>query len=437
MKSSSESIWLLGSRRLGGLGGRHGLVGPGATRRSSFSLYFAIALLLISVGLGIHTNLRSSDIQRMQTSIDLRLLRVQILNESITNTLSAALLDENILKAASYGTLSEELERTLFEVRALTKSLRMAAEAERLAQQSERLQLTRSRAMALMSDELWPEARALLSDDAYLRSRKISEISSDLAVTAVTSELAQMSSVHERLRLGSLWAILCAVVLLLWVGKRHSQHLRREGLEQSRLREALAQANQELEQKVSERTYELERANERLEMLSTIDPLSGLANRRKLDIVLEQQWYRASADASSMAIIMVDIDHFKSYNDTYGHQAGDVCIRLLADVLARNVRRPGELAARYGGEEFLLVLPNTSLEQACALAEKIRLEFARLAPSLECYTSEPRVTISLGVAATIPTAETSLSALVQAADRALYQAKNNGRNQISRDAMIP
>lgn len=122
--------------------------------RSTAGLYFAIVLLLLSVGVGIYTDLQSREIQRIQSSIDLRLLRVQILNESINNTLSAALLDQNILRAANYGTLSEDLQRTLFEVRALTRPLRMAAEGERLAQQSERLELTRSRAMALMNDEL-------------------------------------------------------------------------------------------------------------------------------------------------------------------------------------------------------------------------------------------------------------------------------------------
>ena len=397
---------------------------------SNISLYFAIFLLLLSVGVGIYTDLRSSEIQRIQTSIDLRLLRVQILSESINSTLSAALLDQNILRAASYGTLSQELGRTLSEVRVLTRPLRMAAEAERFAQQSERLQLTRSRAMALMSDELWREARALLSDDAYLRTRKISEISSELAVTAVTSELAQMARVHERQRLGALWAILFAVVLLLWVGRRHSELLRREALEQTRLHDALAQANQELERKVSQRTAELERVNERLETLSTIDALSGLANRRKLDEVLQEQWQQARENACWLAVIMVDIDHFKAYNDTHGHQAGDVCIQLLADVLSVHVRHFGELAARYGGEEFVLVLPRMDLAQACALAEQIRLEFASQATCLKSLPSEHCVTISLGVAAMMPTADTSLDCLIRAADRALYRAKNKGRDQV-------
>lgn len=400
--------------------------------RSTAGLYFAIVLLLLSVGVGIYTDLQSREIQRIQSSIDLRLLRVQILNESINNTLSAALLDQNILRAANYGTLSEDLQRTLFEVRALTRPLRMAAEGERLAQQSERLELTRSRAMALMNDELWREARELLSDDAYLRARKISEISSDLAVTAVTSELAQMSRVHESQRRGALWAILCAVVLLLWVGKHHSGRLRRDASEQGRLRQALAQANHELERKVSQRTAELEKANERLEILSTIDALSGLANRRKLDQVLEQRWEQALEAASCLAVIMVDVDRFKAYNDTYGHQAGDVCIQLLAKVLSASATHPGQLVARYGGEEFMLVLADTDVEQACAVAEQIRLEFSSQAKLLKRLSSDPCVTISLGVAAMIPTAGTHFDCLVRAADRALYQAKHNGRNQVCR-----
>lgn len=128
MKSLTEPLAPDSVRQLSNPGGnRRGL------NRSNAGLYFAIVLLLLNVGVGIYTDLRSSEIQRIQSSVDLRLLRVQILNESINNTLSAALLDQNILRAANYGTLSEDLQRTLFEVRALTRPLRMAAEGERLA----------------------------------------------------------------------------------------------------------------------------------------------------------------------------------------------------------------------------------------------------------------------------------------------------------------
>lgn len=398
--------------------------------RGNGSLYLAIAILLFSVGIGIHTDLRSSAIERQRTAIDDRLSRVQTLTEAINGMLASAMLEENILRSAGYDTLTEELRTTLRDVRELSGNLRLAPEAERLQEQTVRLLAMQERAVDLMNGNQWLAARAVLSDDTYLRMRKIYEISSELAIIALNSELMESDRLHEQQRLGALWLILLAVVLLLWVGRRHSLRLSDEAGQQARLREALAQAYQELEIKVQERTAELEDANMRLARLSEVDGLSGLANRRKLDDVLEREWQRAARHGEWLAIIMLDIDNFKAYNDNYGHQAGDACIQALSAVLAGSVRRAGDLAARYGGEEFVLVLPGVDLEGARKAAESLRLAFMNLALPHAYSPTAPVVTVSLGVAAAVPMADGSVDSLLRAADEALYAAKRTGRNRV-------
>lgn len=399
-------------------------------RRVDVSLWVAIVLLLASVGIGIYTDVRSIDTQRIKTAIDARLLRVQILNEAINNTLATTLFEENILRSANYIAQTDQLQRILHEIRALTAGMRMAPEAERLAMESERLQATRELAIMLMNEERWQQARELLSSESYLRARKISEISSELAITAVTSEIAQRSLWQERQRLGALWLILVAVLLLLWAGYRHSERLRAQAKEQHRLREALAQVNEALEDRVQERTVQLRRANERLEQLSMIDGLSGLANRRKFDETLEKIWIQAKVDSTPVALVMLDLDEFKAYNDLYGHQAGDACIQALSGVLLARSKRQGELAARYGGEEFALILPGCHLHAAYKTAEAVRLAFAGLGIEHSASSCASVATISLGVASLIPSDTSGVAELIGLADQALYQAKHAGRNRV-------
>ena len=183
-----------------------------------------------------------------------------------------------------------------------------------------------------------------------------------------------------------------------------------------------------LERKVGERTRQLALANRRLEELSTTDALTGLANRRRLEEVLAAEWLRARRSGDSLGLAILDIDHFKIYNDHYGHGAGDRCLQRVADGLRRNVRDQ-DLPARYGGEEFAIVMPNTDVDAALQVAERLRLAVATLAEP-HPLTPDGIVTISVGVAATKPTSDGLIENLLEQADVELYRAKRGGRNRV-------
>ena len=172
----------------------------------------------------------------------------------------------------------------------------------------------------------------------------------------------------------------------------------------------------------------LEEANGRLEVLSTTDPLTGLANRRRFAAVLAAEWSRAQRSDVPLGAVMVDIDHFKLYNDRYGHLAGDACLRRVAATLAAHVRGPIDVVARYGGEEFSAILPGADKAEALVVGERLRAAVADLA---EPHVGMPLgiVTISVGTASTIPTLEGNPERLLETADAALYQAKQRGRNR--------
>jgi diguanylate cyclase (GGDEF)-like protein len=186
-----------------------------------------------------------------------------------------------------------------------------------------------------------------------------------------------------------------------------------------------------LEARVVERTAELAQANVRLEELSTTDGLTGVANRRSFDIALDREWRQATRYGLPLSVIMIDIDHFKGYNDRYGHQVGDDCLRTVALALARNVTRAGDLVARYGGEEFAVILAHMTQEQAMAVAERLRGAVEALQIPHQASPVAHHLTISLGVAAAMPSRETDPSALLADADRALYAAKEGGRNRVA------
>jgi diguanylate cyclase (GGDEF)-like protein len=182
-----------------------------------------------------------------------------------------------------------------------------------------------------------------------------------------------------------------------------------------------------LENRVQARTAELEAANHKLAMLSISDGLTELSNRRHIDQVMATEWRRCARQGQPLSFIMIDIDHFKSFNDYYGHQKGDECLCRVATVLAAHAQRSGETAARYGGEEFALIMPGISPEEAENLAEKVRLEVAALAIPHE-KQAPGYVTVSLGVATIVPDEGKAYASLVGTADAALYRAKNAGRN---------
>jgi diguanylate cyclase (GGDEF)-like protein/PAS domain S-box-containing protein len=172
------------------------------------------------------------------------------------------------------------------------------------------------------------------------------------------------------------------------------------------------------------------RLEETLRNLSYQDGLTGIANRRRFDEKLDQEWRRAAREHQPISLIMIDIDFFKNYNDLYGHPAGDECLKRLAQVLAETVARPGDIAARYGGEEFAAILPNTSLLGAEKLAEQIRAHIEGLELPHAKSTVSPWVTVSVGLATRIPGNDDAATMLLEGADRALYLAKQQGRNRV-------
>ena len=174
---------------------------------------------------------------------------------------------------------------------------------------------------------------------------------------------------------------------------------------------------------------ELKEANKKLERLANYDALTGVANRHNFMESFENEWKRGTRNKLPISLIMIDVDFFKAYNDNYGHQAGDECLKKIAGLLQKTLSRTGDILARYGGEEFVVILPGTNSEGAKAVAEKLRgkIESAKIPHAVS--TINDYVTISLGMATTIPRRKES-DKLIAAADEALYKAKKKGRNRI-------
>ncbi|MGH8049744.1 MAG: sensor domain-containing diguanylate cyclase [Arenimonas sp.] len=170
---------------------------------------------------------------------------------------------------------------------------------------------------------------------------------------------------------------------------------------------------------------------DRLRELSATDGLTLVANRRMFDEVLEREWHRAMRNNEPVSLIMADIDMFKSYNDLYGHMAGDECLRKVAQAISDSAQRGGDLVARYGGEEFAVILPNTNEKAAKDIAEKIRLAVEELQISHDGNLIARHITISLGVSTRVPPQTTDFISLMQSADKALYRAKEGGRNVVA------
>lgn len=189
-------------------------------------------------------------------------------------------------------------------------------------------------------------------------------------------------------------------------------------------RDAAYKALQESERRLAE-------ANSQLQKLSSQDGLTHIPNRRRFDETLHKEWHRAMRHSTSLSMIMIDIDFFKLYNDHYGHQGGDDCLKEVAQILSASVQRESDVLARYGGEEFAVILPETGIHGANEVAEHMRQQvFAKHLPHAKSSVC-PYVTISMGVATAVPERASDPSCLIKAADKALYQAKQNGRNKIA------
>jgi diguanylate cyclase (GGDEF)-like protein len=197
----------------------------------------------------------------------------------------------------------------------------------------------------------------------------------------------------------------------------------------------LAAALDDMAAKLAAREEELQIANQHLEELASLDGLSGLANRRGFDREIERAWQAASERSEPIALMMVDIDHFKMFNDRYGHVAGDTCLRAVGETLSLVSLEEAVLVARYGGEEFALLLPGLTIERARALAEEARRSVEDL---LINHSESPcgHVTVSIGVESMVPESYQTSADLVKAADRALYDAKRRGRNKVVTHAAI-
>jgi len=188
------------------------------------------------------------------------------------------------------------------------------------------------------------------------------------------------------------------------------------------------QLHRDLDELVRARTAQLEDANTRLLEISTTDGLTGLHNRRYFNEIYDREYRRAFREQRPIAVLMIDIDHFKAINDAYGHQTGDACLAQVANVIHSSVRRPPDLPARYGGEEFIALLPATHLSGACHVAEAMRAAIAAL--DIVHHGTHLRAPVSIGVASEIPESAEHGEALIKQADERLYYAKSSGRNQI-------
>jgi len=225
--------------------------------------------------------------------------------------------------------------------------------------------------------------------------------------------------------------VLAGVIVVGGVGALRVGSLKRRQVILERLVEErtveLAQANDSLR----EQSSALHEANLKLERLSREDGLTGIANRRHFEEVLDMEWRRGTRTATVLSVVMIDIDDFKTYNDTLGHQQGDECLRRVAGALAGILNRAGDLVARYGGDEFVAVLPSVDAGHALALAERLRRSIEDLNMAYEtAHGLHHLVTVSVGVATSTPTEGSLAEALLAEADKALYRAKDNGRNRV-------
>lgn len=193
---------------------------------------------------------------------------------------------------------------------------------------------------------------------------------------------------------------------------------------------AQAQIHELAVELLNELYQELGTAHQELKRQACLDGLTQVANRRHFQEYLQQEWLQIGRQAAPISLILADVDYFKQYNDTYGHQAGDDCLRQVANAMKRAVKRSTDLVARYGGEEFAVILPYTDISGAIQVAEKIQQQIQTLGIVHEASSVNSYLTLSLGVASTLAEDDQTSEMLIAAADQALYQAKTSGRNRL-------
>jgi diguanylate cyclase (GGDEF)-like protein len=394
------------------------------------SLVTAVLVLIVTIGVGLYVDRKHEAMHTRNASVTVGLERMVRLNQAMDSILRAAVHEQNGLRASGYDTLQQELEVTMKSVVKDSLDLPLASEIAALAGDHLTLRQVESRALAHIQRAQWQEARAVLFDERFVLSRKIYEINSETTVGALTGELAAMTAGLDEMKQGVLAALVCVMLLLIGIGAAFTRRIQLEQRQQARLQSEITRANDELEAKVRQRTAELEIANDKLQMLSTTDALTGLFNRRHFDAQWHAEWQRALRAGNSVAMIMLDVDHFKAFNDSLGHPAGDSCLQRVGGILGAVRDRAGDLAARYGGEEFAMILPACDASLAGVKAEGLRKAILAAAIAHPQSPTAPVVTVSAGVASCIPRMGQDPADLLLLADQALYQAKLQGRNRV-------
>lgn len=394
------------------------------------SLYVVLAISMATMVVGHQIDGQSQQLHQDRLEIRLGLERMLRLNGALTEAVAGAVSAKSSLRLASYPSLKAELDATMRATLELTRDKPLAGDMAALHQDQQALRELEGAVVQHVQSGDWRLARQVLQDGDYMQALKLYEISSESVVGALSIALSQEAARQQRWRWLTDGARLGALVLLVWAGWWHGRRLQRQLQEQTRLRTELLAAREALEEKVRDRTAELETANRQLQALSLTDDLTGLANRRRFDVYWADEWQRSARSGQSLAVIMLDVDQFKAYNDHYGHPQGDECLRRIGEVLRATVRRAGELAARYGGEEFVVVLPGASIDVARERAESLRAAVQAEGMPHARSTHAPVVTISLGVAVGQPGAEDTRDHLLKSADEALYRAKAAGRNRV-------
>jgi diguanylate cyclase (GGDEF)-like protein len=251
-------------------------------------------------------------------------------------------------------------------------------------------------------------------------------------LTAVSDTLREYDYLQtpELMSFGFTCFIMIQALFLAWNFNSAYKRSSRLAGENAQMLEQITALNLDLETRIRARTVELERMNKRFEEMSKLDPLTNLPNRRYFEERFTQEWFRAERTQQPLAILMIDIDFFKKYNDTFGHVKGDDCLIDVTVAIKETLSRGGDFLARYGGEEFIVLLPDTNLTGAYVVGENICK--AVLAKQFEHPDSElsPFVTVSVGGTAVLCNGPSQMESIINTADQALYNAKNTGRNRV-------